>query len=264
MNPIGIIYDIKKFAVHDGPGIRTTVFLKGCPLSCWWCHNPESQSRFPESKTELLTKNNLKLFRGNETIGVEVSVEEVMREVEKDIVFFDESEGGVTFSGGEPLMQDEFLLSLLKQCRLKDIHTVVDTSGYADYSIFEKINDYVNIYLYDLKIYDNQKHLKYTGVSNQLIHQNLKQLLKAGKNVKIRLALIPGIVDSLENLAQIISFIKTLDDELTVDILPYNKIGENKYNRMNLVHQLSGLEQQTEAEINRVKLQFETAGLKAS
>ena len=88
MNPIGIIYDIKKFAVHDGPGIRTTVFLKGCPLSCWWCHNPESQSRFPESKTELLTKNNLKLFRGNETIGVEVSVEDVMREVEKDIVFF--------------------------------------------------------------------------------------------------------------------------------------------------------------------------------
>ena len=147
----GIIFDIKKYALHDGPGIRTTVFLKGCPLNCWWCHNPEGQNPEPERFLTNQTVN-------HEIIGREVTVDEVIAEIEKDRIFYDESGGGATFSGGEPLMQPDFLKNLLTACQIRDISTVLDSCGYAAWEIIEKIKDKVDLFLYDLKMIDDKKH----------------------------------------------------------------------------------------------------------
>ena len=152
MNEKGIVFDIKKYALHDGPGIRTTVFLKGCLLNCWWCHNPESHKLEPEEMnfSEDNNKNNSYLRRSSKVIGKSMTVNEVLKEVEKDVIFYDESGGGVTFSGGEALVQHEFLLELLKESKKRGIHTTLDTSGYGEQEIFEKISKYVDLFLYDI------------------------------------------------------------------------------------------------------------------
>ena len=152
MESQGIIFDIKHFAVHDGPGIRTTVFFKGCPLNCWWCHNPESQDINPE-EIKITDKNFL--LKDSETLGQKVTTSEVMNEVHKDRVFYEESNGGVTFSGGEPLYQIDFLLALLKESKASGYHTALDTAGCTDSSLLLKIIDFVDLFLYDLKIIDN-------------------------------------------------------------------------------------------------------------
>ena len=170
----GIIFNIKHFAVHDGPGIRTTVFFKGCPLSCRWCHNPESinpnleEIEVPYARVSVTAKK-----CGKDTVGKKVQVSEIMSEVLKDVIFYDESGGGITISGGEPLMQPDFLFSLLKECKIHNIHTCVDTSGYAPRKIIESIVDYVDLFLYDIKLLDNEEHVRYTGVKNDRIFQNL-------------------------------------------------------------------------------------------
>ena len=148
----GIIFDIKRYAVNDGPGIRVTVFLKGCPLRCWWCHNPESHRKLPENCEKPIRLDGCPELSENSEIGQRMSIMQVMAEIEKDVVFFDESGGGVTFSGGEPLVQHGFLLELLKTCRQHEIHTTLDTTGYATAQVLESILPFVDLFLYDLKL----------------------------------------------------------------------------------------------------------------
>jgi pyruvate formate lyase activating enzyme len=262
MNQTGIIFDLKKYAIHDGPGIRTTVFFKGCPLNCWWCHNPESQNPEPEPRGKFNQKSNLKLLRQPENlIGKKVTVQEVMDEIEKDIIFYDDSVGGVTFSGGEPLAQENFLFELVKECKQKDIHTCVDTCGFAPISVFEKINPFVDLYLYDLKIWKDDLHKKFTSVSNKLIQGNLVWLSELGIKINIRIPLIPGIVDTKENVKNIGQFISTLRNINEIELLPFNKIGESKYERLNCKNKLSKLSSHSKHELDQLKNIFLSCGV---
>ena len=262
MNQTGIIFDLKKYAIHDGPGIRTTVFFKGCPLNCWWCHNPESQNPEPEPRGKFNQKSNLKLLRQPENlIGKKVTVQEVMDEIEKDIIFYDDSGGGVTFSGGEPLAQENFLFELVNECKQKDIHTCVDTCGLAPISVFEKINPFVDLYLYDLKIWNDDLHKKFTSVSNKVIQRNLVWLSELGIKINIRIPLIPGIVDTKENIKNIGQFISTLRNINKIELLPFNKIGENKYKRMSRKNLLPKLSSHSKHELDQLKNIFLSCGV---
>ena len=237
---MGIIFDIKRFAIHDGTGIRTTVFLKGCPLNCWWCHNPESQS-FGINNSEL-----------REGIGPKISVKELVEEIEKDTIFFDESNGGVTFSGGEPLSQAIFLKNVLLECKKRDIHTTLDTSGYADTETFEDIAKYVDLFLFDLKLIDDKKHQKYTGVSNEQILINLRRLSDLGSNIIIRIPVIPGINDTDEDILQFIHVLKDLRIK-GIDLLPYHKIAAHKYQKMELVYKMDNISEPSEDSLSRLR-----------
>jgi len=259
----GTIFDIKKYAIHDGPGIRTTVFLKGCPLDCWWCHNPESRNPDIETiKIKNSKSTGIISTKKEESFGRRVSVNEVMKEIMKDEIFYNESNGGVTFSGGEPMMQFDFLLSLIKSCKNKGLSTVIDTCGYAPTENFKKISEWTDIFLYDIKIIDNNTHKKYTGVTNELILENLKQLINNGEKVQIRIPLIPNITDSNENLESIAQFLDTLKNIDEIRLLPYNKLGEYKIKKFNRTERLGKLPTQTDKEINRKCKPFESHGYK--
>lgn len=233
----GIIFDIKSFAVHDGPGIRTTVFLKGCPLACTWCHNPESIS-FEMTKAEKIIRIGNLQFIDEETIGREVNVDTVMNEILKDRIFMEESNGGVTFSGGEPLMQGRFLMELLKACKKEKLHTAVDTSGYASHSLIKKVAELTDLFLYDLKLMSDETltgHMARTGVSNAIIHENLKLLLSIGNKVRIRLPMIPGISMTNNNISSTITFLKNLPHGIEgIDLLPFHATANHKYERFDL------------------------------
>lgn len=218
----GVIFDIKRFAVHDGPGIRTTVFLRGCPLRCTWCHNPESQGYGVEE------------LPGRERpvrVGREVSVNEVLAEVERDVVFFDESGGGVTFSGGEPLAQPEFLLELLRGCGDLEVHRAVDTSGYAPQKVLLQAAEHTDLFLYDLKMADDAKHREHTSVGVELIYNNLRALCDTDAAIHIRIPVIPGITDTAANMAAIRAFLESLPRKLPVKFLPYHSAAVDKYTR---------------------------------
>jgi pyruvate formate lyase activating enzyme len=264
MQKKGIIFDIKKYAVHDGSGIRTTVFFKGCPLNCWWCHNPESQRLQPEEYRKINRRRclNLSYSETRDVFGREVSVDEVIHEIEKDLPFYDQSKGGVTFSGGDPLMQPDFLNSLLVECKLRNICTAVDTSGYVAWKIFDRIIDKVDLFLYDLKLMNDELHQKYTGVSNGLIHENLSKLTKGSVPIIIRIPLIPDITDTDENLIQIGEFVSGLENIQQIDLLPYNPIGEDKYLRLNKVNKLGYLEVQTDQKIDHIRIKLASFDLK--
>ncbi len=249
----GIIFDIKRYAVHDGPGIRTTVFMKGCWLNCRWCHNPESKNAEPEL-IEVETK-----FGCDEIqFGKKVSVEEIMKEVLKDSVFYEQSKGGVTFSGGEPLYQIEFLKSLLTESKKHNIHTAVDTSGYAPVDSFDLIYEYTDLFLYDLKLFDEKLHIEYTGQSNKQIIKNLKHLDELGEKVTLRIPLIPGITDTKDNLLLIINFVHKLKNLKRIDLLPYNKIGESKYSRFKISDNIGKLQSQSIDYLLEIKELFKT------
>lgn len=258
----GIVFDIKKYAIHDGPGIRTTIFFKGCPLKCIWCHNPESIK--PECETIVIINRkkslNLSYSETKEVFGREVTSEEIFKEIEKDILFYDDSEGGVTFSGGEPMMQTDFLLDLLKKCKDFDIHTVIDTSGLAKWSDFEKVQNYTDLFLYDLKIFNSDEHFKYTDAKNEQILDNLKKLTESGSKVRIRIPLIPEISDTKENINFIINYVKDLPNILGIDILPFNTIYEGKYRKMNQENKLTNLKKQSKVYLEELKALISYAG----
>lgn len=258
-----MIFDIKHYAVHDGPGIRTTVFMKGCPLECWWCHNPESRSSeiFRYKKQEKIEG---RIIEKEETVGKEYTIKEVMKEIEKDTLLFEESGGGVTFSGGEPIHQFEFLLKLLKECKKKEIHTCVDTTGYVNAEKLKKIADYTDLFLYDLKHFDDKMHIKYTGISNKLILDNLKMLDNIGKPIEIRYPLIPGMNDDEADIFRMMAFLQKLKKRHPVSILPYHKIGKHKYGRFGIEYKMDGIEEPTTAQIDKVRLSFEEAGFKVN
>ncbi len=249
----GLIFDLQKFAIHDGPGIRTTVFMKGCPLNCWWCHNPEGLRCEPE-KIEIKNRRLREEF-----FGQEVSTVELMTEIKKDIIFYEQSNGGVTFSGGEPMNQIEFLDEMLRLCKKNGISTAVDTSGYVPFDYFEKIYDLVDLFLYDLKIMENNLHQKYTGVSNKLILDNLIKLADRGNKIIIRIPIIPYITDSRENLDDIADFLAPLENITDICLLPYNKLGEDKRERFGLANNLGKLATQENEEMNRLAVCFDSS-----
>jgi pyruvate formate lyase activating enzyme len=269
----GIVFDIKKFSIHDGPGIRTTVFFKGCPLSCWWCHNPESHAPEPElvfwesrcircgaclevceqgaiswDGDVMSTDGENCTLCGNcvavcyaearQIAGREMTVAQVMAEIEQDIPFYDESGGGVTFSGGEPLFQLGFLLALLRACKEKAIHTAVDTCGFVPWETLDDIREHIDLFLYDLKLMDDAKHRKFTGVSNELILDNLQMLSTQGHNIVLRVPIIPGINDDDENIRETGTFAAALPHLNGVDILPYHYAAVGKYKRLDQVYSL--------------------------
>lgn len=269
----GQVFNIMKYAVHDGPGIRTTVFLKGCPLNCWWCHNPESQELKPQltffpnrcigcmdcvsaCKENAITvvdgkvitdlekcKNNgdctLVCFaEARQMAGKSMSVDEVVSQIKKDKIFYDESGGGATFSGGEPLMQSSYLLELLREMKNLGIHTTLDTCGYASSNILEEVAELTDLFLFDLKHMNTEKHEKYTGVSNTLILENLNMIHKMGKDIIIRIPIIPGFNDSKEELQDLKNYISTLQNIKEVNLLPYHSIGQEKYNRIGQTYKM--------------------------
>jgi pyruvate formate lyase activating enzyme len=257
----GIVFDIKRYAIHDGPGIRTTVFLKGCPAKCWWCHNPESQSPEPETIIKI-NKIDGKEFKDSEQIGKEMSIQEVMNEIKKETIFADESGGGVTFSGGEPLMQHEFLFALLRECHKHQIHTALDTTGYAENNIFNKLIPFINLYLFDIKIIDNGFHQIYTGISNKTIFENLDSLIKEKKKVILRYPLIPHYTDSDENIEQIKTFLSERIHILNkIDILPFHDLAKDKYKRFCKPDTFSEIQRPDEDMIYKVKNEFESIGM---
>ena len=191
------LFNIQKYSLHDGPGIRTVVFFKGCPLRCLWCSNPESQSGSPQL---ILDKRKASTLVGGQTlVGEHRTLDYVMSEVMKDKDFYDESKGGVTLSGGEVLQQHEFAIALLKRLKKLDIHTACETTGYASPEIFLAFIEDIDLILFDIKHYDSQKHYAFTNVYNEKIILNLKSAINQGKEIIIRIPVIPGINNSLED-----------------------------------------------------------------
>ena len=261
-NRSGIIFNIQRFAIFDGPGIRTTVFFKGCHLRCWWCHNPESHKTLPEKIDGCNIRRNFdqSFSMEKDEIGKEISVDQLMNEILKDKIFFEESDGGVTFSGGEPLMQSEFLIQLLKECNSTGIHSAVDTSGYADTEIINQVAPHTDLFLYDLKLMNDDDHQKYTGVSNQVILRNLSELDQMGKKLIVRIPIVPDITDSDENLYAIRGFISYLNNLIEVDLLPYHRAGEGKYKKYNLDNKMTDTQSPDTKSLEEVKQIF--SGLK--
>ena len=245
------IFDIERNSFVDGPGIRTTVFFKGCNLKCAWCHNPESQDfkpqmmfykdkckgcgkcmeicPTPESCTLCGRCSVYCPTDARKVCGKEYTVDEVFSEIIKDKSYYENSGGGVTFSGGECMLQIDFLCEILKKCKENGIHTAVDTAGYVPFENFEKILPYTDLFLYDIKCFDNEKHREFVGVSNDLILENLAKLLNININVIIRVPVIAGVNDSQEEMLKIKSFLDSNGGVLKVELLPYHSMGENKY-----------------------------------
>jgi pyruvate formate lyase activating enzyme len=262
----GIIFDIKRYTIHDGPGIRTTVFFKGCPLKCLWCHNPESQNQGVDIIDPEIGSACLQSYRSDSPgkLGYSVSVDEIVKEIEKDILFYEQSGGGVTISGGEPLLQPEFLNDLLVKCRQKDIPTALDTCGYASWEVLSRIKNYVDLFLYDLKFINNDLHQKYTGVSNNSILENIKKLSLTGNRIIIRIPIIPGITDGIKNMRDLAGFISSQHSLKQISLLPYNFLAEEKYRKLNKSYLLQGLRPGEDNHINEIKSIFEESGLEVS
>ena len=248
----GIIFDVKRFAVHDGPGIRTTVFLKGCPLKCSWCHNPESQGFGVET---------LEGRDGAVDVGRVVSVDEIIDTVEKDISFYDESGGGVTFSGGEPLVQYEFLSELLDRCGELDIHRAVDTCGHVSQEILLDAADRVDLFLYDLKLSDGAVSTRYTGVDSKLIQENLSALSATGAAIEIRIPIIPGITDAEDNIDALGQFVGELDRSLPVRLLGYHRAAMDKYPRFGMKAPLPDTKEPTDEYMEELRKTMRSSGL---
>jgi pyruvate formate lyase activating enzyme len=259
----GLLFSVKRYSIHDGPGIRVTFFMKGCPLNCKWCHNPEGISPFPVTvlKTDRVGAME---FSKQEEVGKYYTVENILEILEKEKVFINQSKGGVTFSGGEPMLQTDFLLDALKACKTEGYHTAVDTSGYSSTENFRSIIPFTDLFLFDIKHLDETKHLESTGVSNSGILDNYRLIINSGKDVMIRIPVIPGFNDDqdhLERLRQFITETKTSRVK-KISLLPFHKIGASKYKRFNLPYRMSGIEPPDREKMNRIKELFEETGIK--
>ena len=247
-----------RYAVHDGPGIRTTVFFKGCPLSCKWCHNPEGISPDPQQVynagkcIQCGHCASLCPTGARETIGYEITVPELMKEINKDILFYEQSGGGVTFSGGEPLQQGEFLLRALAQCREDCINAAVDSSGFGDTAILTEAAAYAKYILYDIKFFDAAKHMQYCGASNEIILSNLEKLASVKTKLLIRIPVIPTINGDLPEMQKIFDFIKNITTIEMVHLLPYHNIHTEKYRKIGMDYGLSGISADESANMKEI------------
>jgi pyruvate formate lyase activating enzyme len=214
----GIVFDIREFTVHDGPGIRTSVFMKGCPLSCSWCHNPEGRSRAPQV---------IRSPAGERVAGKEYTAPELAALLNRQADILRANEGGVTFSGGEPLLQAEFVAQVIDL--LDDVHVLLDTSGYASEEDFRRVAERTRLVFFDLKLIDREAHRRYTGVYNDAILHNLQVLSALRVPFVARVPLIPGVTDSDENLSAIAETVRGLPNLVRVDLLPYNQAAGAKY-----------------------------------
>jgi pyruvate formate lyase activating enzyme len=259
----GLIFSVKKYSVHDGPGIRVTFFLKGCPLRCRWCHNPEGISEYPQSIRQD-RKIGEKDFFHEEVAGKYYSVDDVLEILEKDRVFIEKSGGGVTFSGGEPMMQSVFLLECLKACRKAGYHTTIDTSGYASEEDFLSVIPFTDLFLFDIKQLDNKKHKELTGASNSTILSNLNLLLKNKCHVFIRFPVIPGYNDDIIHLEELREFFSGSESFMPekLCLLPFHKTGTSKYRRMGIPYLMEDTEQPSAFRMKELKEFFSEAGLK--
>jgi pyruvate formate lyase activating enzyme len=293
----GRIFNIERYSLHNGPGIRTTVFLKGCPLNCAWCGNPESQ----RSSNDLMYNPDLCLSECNECvhvcpvmalhknplhkitlnraicnrcgdcvaacptralsqIGMSMSVEEVVSELCKDRPFYNTSGGGMTISGGEPLHQPEFTREVLKSCKTEDLHTTVDTCGDAAWDVLDEILDYTDMVLYDLKFVDPKKHQQYTGVGNDRILDNLINIARSqAASVIIRLPIIPGINDSDQDLNLLLDFLERTGYK-HIHILPYHRLGQHKYSMLGRSYQLDAVQMPTKERLESLKVTMTARG----
>jgi len=259
----GLIFSVKRYSIHDGPGIRVTFFMKGCPLSCIWCHNPEGISPFPEKVTRI-NKVGEREFSQIDDVGKYYSAGDIIGILEKEQVFINQSNGGVTFSGGEPMLQFEFLLESLKACKAKGYHTAVDTSGYSSPENFESIIPFTDLFLFDLKHLDDNKHFEFTGVSNKIVIENFRLLLESGKDVMIRIPVIPGYNDDNELVEKFIKFVDNskTDSIKKISLLPYHKIGSSKYKRFNVEFRMNNVEQPSAERMKQLKDKFSATGIK--
>ncbi len=231
-------------------------------MRCMWCHNPESQEE-TVNKVEKKRILDGEQFLEDITIGTWVSKQEIIDEVSKDAVFYDESGGGVTLSGGEPLMQPKFIESLLKSLKNKGFHTCIDTCGYAESATFKKIMPLADLFLYDIKLIDDVQHVYYTGVSNELTLMNLKLLVQNEKEVIIRFPVIPCVTDNEDNLEAVGYLLKNLGLD-RIDLLPYHAMARNKYQRMGMKYQLNEVPEPDNKRLESLKSFFEADGFKVT
>lgn len=259
----GLIFSVKKYSVHDGPGIRVTFFMKGCPLNCAWCHNPEGISPFPQ-KIQQIRKIGRREFAGTEQAGEYYSVRDILDILKKEDIFIKHSQGGVTFSGGEPMLQPEFLPEALKACKEHGYHTAVDTSGYAPAKSFRSVIPYTDLFLFDLKHLNDVKHIELTGVSNSLILSNYLLLLESGKELIIRIPVIPGYNDEYDHLEKLRLFISgTRKENLKkICLLPFHKTGASKYKRFGMEYRMCHTVQPSAERMKELKKYFEETGVK--
>jgi pyruvate formate lyase activating enzyme len=295
----GTVFNIQRYSIQDGPGIRTTVFLKGCPLRCAWCSNPESQSLRPEiaHRDSLCTKcgkcievcNAKAISLGDKGVtinrqlctncgdcvkvclpaalkifGEEMTAAEVFEQVKKDVEFYRNSGGGVTVSGGEPLSQPEFVAALFKLCRDAAIHTCIETCGLAGIKALDKVLPYTSLVLFDIKLTEPETHLEWTGRSNEEILRNLRIIIKKEIPVIIRIPLIPGVNDTdeeLKNIARIAA--GAPGGPVKVNLLPYHKFGLGKYQMLDRKYELEELNTQSDAKIQSIKQIFDSLGLES-
>jgi pyruvate formate lyase activating enzyme len=294
-----LIFDTKRYSINDGPGIRLTIFFKGCPLSCLWCHNPEGmspkiQKLYSASKcigavecinicdqdALTLTKNGIVTdpylcnlcgdcarvcpTKAIEMSGELQSAEDIMKLINKERFIFDGSGGGVTFSGGEPLMHHKFLINLLELCGKEGIHRTVDTSGYAPAKILLDVAQQTDHFLYDLKLMDSKKHKTYTGVPNERILSNLKLLAESGASINIRIPLINGINTDNDNIQKTAEFIQSLAGERKkVNLLPFHNIAQKKYEKLAQPFNVNGMNEPTNEQQEHILSIFKSYGLSA-
>jgi pyruvate formate lyase activating enzyme len=292
----GFIFDIRRFSIHDGPGIRTTVFFKGCPLHCLWCHNPESQSPKPEliiqprrctlcgdcieacpngaiyQDGDLILTDREKCSlcqtcasvchaEARQFTGREMSLFEVIQDILRDRPFYEQSGGGVTFSGGEPLFQAGFLSSLLKACKDNEIHTALDTCGFAPFSTLDSLRGWVDLFLFDLKHLDSACHRELTGVPNRRILKNLERLSSLGHDIYLRIPLIPGINNDPSHLHALARYASGLPRLLRIDLLPYHASGLEKYTRLDKPAQMTQIEPLSHGELEQIQALFQSYDL---
>ncbi len=259
----GLIFSIRRYSVHDGPGIRVTFFMKGCPLACGWCHNPEGISPVPE-KINRTDKLGDMEFQRTEIAGNIYSVKDILRIIETERPFMEESGGGVTFSGGEPMMQPEFLAEALKACRNNGIHTAVDTSGYTTEKNLRSVIPDTNLFLFDIKHLDDSKHIEFTGISNKDIIQNYKLILNSGREVMVRVPVIPSFNDDNDHFERLAMFIKETQTPALkkINLLPFHKTGSSKYRSLNLPFLLQNIETPTSERMQEIQEIFMNTGIK--
>jgi len=273
----GLVFNIQRYSIHDGEGIRTIIFFKGCPLRCPWCSNPESQN----TNREIMRKESLcikcvadSIFTCDKTpefcptnalewIGREMTIDELVEEVKKDLIFYNSSGGGVTLSGGEILSQGKFALELLKRLKSLGIHTAIETTGHGNWELLNAMSDYLDEILFDFKIMDNEKFEEVIKGNSQLIKENFTKLVKKGAPVIPRIPLIPKFTMDKENISNIITFLQE-NQMKKVHLLPFHQYGSSKYKSIDKEYTLQNLPISSKEEIRKIKNLFEENGFEVT